>query len=134
MHEISKFQIITFIVIAMFIFAVGAIYSNTKDAVDNKNQERVYDSKIEEGGATRTQNRIANQDKSELQALNDRITALEQRPQLPQPRYSANSGEYNLKCRIQGIIEDGSIVYMAEDDAVQEAKVNGRSLVMHCSY
>ena len=137
MHNITKFQMITIIVIALFIFCIGAIYSNTKDAVDNKTGERLEDSRIQESGEIKTRNRTENQDKMELQAILDRLAILEQKSiqQPAQQRYDGNYGsDFNLRCKIQGIIEDGSIVYMSEDDAMQEAKANGRSLVMHCSY
>jgi len=137
MHNISKFQMITITVIALFIFCIGAIYSNTKDVVENKTGERIEDARIQESGELKTRNRAENQDKMELQSISDRLAALEQRAvqQPVQQRYNGNyGGDFNLRCKIQGIIEDGSIVYMSEDDAMQEAKANGRSLVMHCSY
>ena len=36
MRELNKFQIVTVIFLLMFVFVVGAIYTNTKDAVENK--------------------------------------------------------------------------------------------------
>ncbi len=140
MQEISKFQMVTIVIIALFIFAIGAIYSNTKDAVESKVGERAIDTKIEQSGHLKAQNRIVNQDKIELQAINDRIDALEQKQQqlvsAQENLSNKNSADSDLrlKCKVQGVIADGNIIYMSEDEAMQEAKVNNRDVVMYCSY
>ena len=40
MESMNKFKVLTIIVICMFIFAIAAIYSNTKDASEGKLQAK----------------------------------------------------------------------------------------------
>ena len=39
MFELNKFKIITLIIILLFVFAIAAIYSNTKDIVNEQAEQ-----------------------------------------------------------------------------------------------
>lgn len=131
MESMNKFKVLTIIVICMFIFAIAAIYSNTKDASEGKLQakqqaqnEQVQDEiKTNENtdetnnGDTATQIDVLNR---RIDELNDKIGN------------SDNNGT-PLDCKIYGSMTSSGIEPLSPDAAVQEAKVNNNDLVITCS-
>lgn len=131
MEEFNKFKVLTVAIILMFIFAVAAIYTNTKEASvdkgDNKNIEeranlenrKQYDSqevsksigRIEELG-------------DELSRLNDRVNDITDK---------LNSFE-NSTCHIYGIMTDNGPEQYSAREALSNAQENGLDIVLSCRF
>lgn len=132
MQELSKFQITTIIFLLMFVFVIGAIYTNTKDAAnkklnENKNniQQRVQDNYNHE------QN-IIYENNNQIQNLSNRIDDLSQQVNiLNKAKLQERS---NVKCRIYGIATPNGFIQLTPSEAIAEARNNGTDLVMTCTF
>lgn len=137
MESMNKFKVLTIIVICMFLFAVAAIYSNTKDAsqgkLETKNQvtKEHMENNTKAQQAANTQNNV-NSDNllTEIEMLNRRIDELGER--VTQQANSSNGGAA-LNCRIYGIMTSNGIEQLTPETAVQEAKANNNDIVITCS-
>lgn len=131
MESMNKFKVLTIIVICMFIFAIAAIYSNTKDASEGKLQakqqaqnEQVQDEIKTNENTDETNN---SDTATQIDVLNRRIDELNDKI-----GNSDNNGT-PLDCKIYGSMTSSSIEPLSPDAAVQEAKVNNNDLVITCS-
>ena len=129
MRELNKFQIVTVIFLLMFVFVVGAIYTNTKDAVENK---------------IRTENNVQNTDdyykyKQNLSSVEiDKIKNLSQRVDLLEQKITntenENKGSTGIKCRIHGIMDGDDVISLSQENALKEAQYNRKELVILCDF
>lgn len=131
MESMNKFKVLTIIVICMFIFAIAAIYSNTKDASEGKLQakqqaqnEQVQDEIKTNENTDETNN---SDTATQIDVLNRRIDELNDKI-----GNSDNNG-IPLNCKIYGSMTSSGIEPLSPDAAVQEAKVNNNDLVITCS-
>ena len=131
MESMNKFKVLTIIVICMFIFAIAAIYSNTKDASEGKLQakqqaqnEQVQDEIKTNENTDETNN---SDTATQIDVLNRRIDELNDKI-----GNSDNNGT-PLNCIIYGSMTSSGIEPLSPDAAVQEAKVNNNDLVITCS-
>ena len=131
MESMNKFKVLTIIVICMFIFAIAAIYSNTKDASEGKLQakqqaqnEQVQDEIKTNENTDETNN---SDTATQIDVLNRRIDELNDKI-----GNSDNNGT-PLDCKIYGSMTSSGIEPLSPDAAVQEAKVNNKDLVITCS-
>ena len=129
MHELSKFQIVTIVFLMMFVFVVAAIYTNTKEVAESKLNETKSINKQEMRNVMNDRTRVFNQEKAAVDELSQRVDNLENSIQDLQQK-----SEFNLKCKIQGILNGSSVIPMVEDDAIEEARDNGSEIVMICGY
>ena len=126
MESMNKFKVLTIIVICMFIFAIAAIYSNTKDASEGKlqaKQQAQNEIKTNENTDETNNSDTATQ----IDVLNRRIDELNDKI-----GNSDNNGT-PLDCKIYGSMTSSGIEPLSPDAAVQEAKVNNNDLVITCS-
>ena len=128
MESMNKFKVLTIIVICMFIFAIAAIYSNTKDASEGKLQakqqaqnEQVQDEIKTNENTDETNN---SDTATQIDVLNRRIDELNDKI-----GNSDNNGT-PLNCKIYGSMTSSGIEPLSPDAAVQEAKVNNNDLVI----
>ncbi len=128
MREFSKFQVFTVFFLLMFVFVVGAIYTNTKEVAENKINEKNSLRKQEIQNIVNEKTNINIQEKEELNNLSIRVSELEARIQKIQ------SENLDLKCKIQGINNGGTVVSMPESEAIDQAKYNGAEVVITCNY
>jgi peptidoglycan hydrolase CwlO-like protein len=126
MESMNKFKVLTICIIAMFVFVVAAIYSNTKDAsldkttANTENTDTIYDDSENNVGKTdvATQIKMINGRIDELNARLDR---------------TIDSQSNNLKCKVMGIMTKDGLVEISSDEIVQEAKANGNDIIVSCS-
>ena len=131
MESMNKFKVLTIIVICMFIFAIAAIYSNTKDASEGKLQakqqaqnEQVQDEIKTNENTDETNN---SDTATQIDVLNRRIDELNDKI-----GNSDNNGT-PLNGKFYGSMTSSGIEPLSPDAAVQEAKVNNNDLVITCS-
>lgn len=131
MESMNKFKVLTIIVICMFIFAIAAIYSNTKDASEGKLQakqqaqnEQVQDEIKTNENTDETNN---SDTATQIDVLNRRIDELNDKIG------NSDNNVTPLDCKIYGSMTSSGIEPLSPDAAVQEAKVNNNDLVITCS-
>lgn len=131
MESINKFKIWTIIFLCMFVFAIAAIYSNTKDVSENKTQEaqKLREEKVNE--QVDSENNEISSDNVQLQELAMRVDELNQRLN----DMGATATGRRMNCNIQGVLdENNNIEQLTKDAALQEAEENGKEIVLTCSF
>lgn len=133
MRELSKFQITTVIFLLMFVFVIGAIYTNTKEVADKKlnannnaivqNNENDYD----------YERNVISENNSQIKDLSNRVDELTQ--QITNLKNTKFQEEHsNVKCRIFGITTPNGFMQLNQSEAISEAYNNGADLVMTCNF
>lgn len=132
MESMNKFKILTIVIICMFLFAIAAIYSNTKDVTTGKVQMKNEAQKENlQDAADQTQTAIS-QNTEGVQDLNTQIEVLNRRIDELSQKLDQDNSSY-LNCKIYGTMTENGIESLSEDAAVQEARVNNSDLVITCS-
>lgn len=133
MESLNKFKILTIIFLCMFVFAVAAIYSNTKDVSEGKMKLKAEEQKdqLQDEMVSDMNNVSQNSDKvtdleTQLNYLNQRVDELSERIN--------DQSSAGLNCKIVGAMTDNGVEQLTEETAVQEAKINNRELVITCSF
>jgi len=147
MQEFSKYRMITAGIILMFIFAIAAIYTNTKDAAVKKVQnktaieqpQQTQQPVIEEGSSIQTSvndittqnnnNDINNGTNNQILQITERLDELERKVFAPQ-----NNDDGSVRCTVQGILNDGHIIPLSAQEAVNESRTNGKEVLITCIF
>ncbi len=143
MQEFSKYRMITAGFILMFIFVVAAIYTNTKDVAAkkmnaaqtetiNNNPSVVAEqgNNIEYSGDFTTQNANNNETDTKILQITDRLDELERKVFAPEN----NETDKSVKCMVQGILNDGHIIPLSAQEAVNESRTNGKEVLITCVF
>lgn len=123
MEGLNKFKVLTIAFICMFVFVVAAIYSNTKDATMKKEKQKAEQMANREGDNISVDN-------AQLEELYIKVNELNKSVEELNLQKSGN----NVNCEIRGIIGDNGLEELTIDAALQEARDNGRELVMGCHF
>lgn len=131
MESINKFKMWTIIFLCMFVFVIAAIYTNTKDVSEHKNQQvqKLREEKFSEQVAD--ENSAVASDNTQLQELTMKVNELNQRLN----DMSTTATGRKMNCNIQGVLdENNNIEQLTQDAALQEAENSGKELVLTCSF
>lgn len=123
MEGLNKFKVLTIAFICMFVFVVAAIYSNTKDATMKKEKQKAEQTANREGDNISVDN-------AQLEELYIKVNELNKSVEELNLQKSGN----NVNCEIRGIMGDNGLEELTIDAALQEARDNGRELVMGCHF
>ena len=123
MEGLNKFKVLTIAFICMFVFVVAAIYSNTKDATMKKEKQKAEQMANREGDNISVDN-------AQLEELYIKVNELNKSVEEVNLQKSGN----NVNCEIRGIMGDNGLEELTIDAALQEARDNGRELVMGCHF
>ncbi|CDE97844.1 unknown [Clostridium sp. CAG:813] len=123
MEGLNKFKVLTIAFICMFVFVVAAIYSNTKDATMKKEKQKAEQMANREGDNISVDN-------AQLEELYIKVNELNKSVEELNLQKSGN----NVNCEIRGIMGDNGLEELTIDAALQEARDNGRELVMGCHF
>ena len=123
MEGLNKFKVLTIAFICMFVFVVAAIYSNTKDATMKKEKQKAEQMANREGDNISVDN-------AQLEELYIKVNELNKSVEELNLQKSGN----NVNCEIRGIMGDNGLDELTIDAALQEARDNGRELVMGCHF
>ena len=123
MEGLNKFKVLTIAFICMFVFVVAAIYSNTKDATMKKEKQKAEQMANREGDNISVDN-------AQLEELYIKVNELNKRFEDMDLQKSGN----NVNCEIRGVMGDNGLEELTIDAALQEARDNGRELVMGCHF
>lgn len=123
MEGLNKFKVLTIAFICMFVFVVAAIYTNTKDATMKKEKQKAEQMANREGDNISVDN-------AQLEELYIKVNELNKSVEELNLQKSGN----NVNCEIRGIMGDNGLEELTIDAALQEARDNGRELVMGCHF
>lgn len=123
MEGLNKFKVLTIAFICMFVFVVAAIYSNTKDATMKKEKQKAEQMANREGDNISVDN-------AQLEELYIKVNELNKSVEELNLQKSGN----NVNCEIRGIMGDNGLEELTIDAALQEARDNGKELVMGCHF
>lgn len=125
MENFNKFKMLTLIFLCLFVFAVAAIYTNTKEASEQKLK-------------TEKQNKInterIKQDKADSEDYSDLAAKIEDLSnKVDNYIISKNDGQ-KMNCSIIGISDGENIEKISDSSAISEAQDSGRKLIMECGF
>lgn len=129
MNGLNKFKMFTIIFICMFVFVVGAIYTNTKEVSENKTQAN---KQAQNDSAPKTPN--VNQNMQGNEQINDLYWKVDELSRKVEEISNNSSEGTSLSCNVQGVLDGDKIEELTSDAALQEARDNGRELVLICSF
>ena len=123
MKGVNKFQVLTVVVVCMFLFVIAAIYSNTKDATVTKAQKS---SSLSTDYKNKNEVVQSNKNTEDLQRqidfVNQRIDELVERAE-------TTSGK---DCKIIGVYTSDGILRMSKKEAIDDARTSGADIVLRC--
>ncbi len=146
MQEFSKYKVITFGLVLMFVFVIAAIYTNTKDIASQKSKT-MQDSSQQQINSTSTDAQaqietelsdntpaVVTENNNDLGNkilnLTERIDNIERTVFAPK-NDNADSG---VRCSVKGIINDGHFMPMSDSDALRESRENNKEVLITCIF
>lgn len=146
MQEFSKYKVITFGLVLMFVFVIAAIYTNTKDIALQKSKT-MQDSSQQQINSTSTDTQAQietefndntpavvtdnnNDLGNKILNLTERIDNIERTVFAPK-NYNVDSG---VRCSVKGIINDEHFVPMSVSDALRESRENNKEVLITCIF
>lgn len=146
MQEFSKYKVITFGLVLMFVFVIAAIYTNTKDIASQKSKT-MQDSSQQQINSTSTNTQaqietelsdntpaVVTENNNDLGNkilnLTERIDNIERTVFAPK-NDNADSG---VRCSVKGIINDGHFMPMSDSDALRESRENNKEVLITCIF
>jgi len=146
MQEFSKYKVITFGLVLMFVFVIAAIYANTKDIALQKSKT-MQDSSQQQINSTSTDTQaqietelsdntpaVVTENNNDLGNkilnLTERIDNIERTVFAPK-NDNADSG---VRCSVKGIINDGHFMPMSDSDALRESRENNKEVLITCIF
>ena len=146
MQEFSKYKVITFGLVLMFVFVIAAKYANTKDIALQKSKT-MQDSSQQQINSTSTDTQaqietelsdntpaVVTENNNDLGNkilnLTERIDNIERTVFAPK-NDNADSG---VRCSVKGIINDGHFMPMSDSDALRESRENNKEVLITCIF
>lgn len=132
MENVNKFKVFTIAIICTFLFAIAAIYTNTKDVTEEKAGEKTESQFYQEKEESRYENDSINSTNAAIESLSRKVDELSEKVYNTNKTNNGNSTE--LKCRIAGTLSSRGMEEMSSSAAINDAKVNNNDLVVLCSF
>ena len=137
MESMNKFKVLTIMIIGLFVFAIAAMYVNTKDVSQTKSQES-YETEDRDYDAYQTR---AGKDKTEMVDVMYALDNLETRfknleDKVDKKLNSQKTSEpksSGMRCKIIGSKTSSGIEPLSPEVAIQDAQINGNDIVVTCS-
>lgn len=126
MEGLNKFKVLTIAFICMFVFVVAAIYTNTKDATMKKEKQKAEQMENREN----SNGDNISVDNAQLEELYIKVNELNKRFEEMNLQKAGN----NVNCQIRGVMGENGMEELTMDAALQEARDNGKELVMSCRF
>lgn len=134
MESMNKFKFLTIMIICLFVFAVSAMYINTKDASDIKLKEH---DEVYEQLQKQEAKKIINEGKDNYNDVSSAISNLNRRIDELSKKVETNnssvSNSNSLNCRIYGSKTPRGIEELNPNAAIQDAQINNNDIVITCS-
>jgi hypothetical protein len=136
MESMNKFKVLTVLIICVFVFAIAAMYVNTKDASEQRAQEH---SEYEEEDYDNVRSNKQSAGMSDLMyavsRLENRVNQLEEKNRKNESlrKNTSPTTDSGVRCKIFGTVSGARIEQISPDAALQDARINGNDLVLTCS-
>lgn len=136
MESMNKFKALTVLIICVFVFAIAAMYVNTKDASEQRAQEH---SEYEEEDYDNVRSNKQSAGMSDLMyavsRLENRVNQLEEKNRKNESlrKNTSPTTDSGVRCKIFGTVSGARIEQISPDAALQDARINGNDLVLTCS-
>jgi len=136
MEGLNKFKVLTVVIILMFIFVVAAIYTNTKDVSEGKIKVKNAAEKEQFRNDIRSDMTSSeNASNTEVGDLARQVEMLNRRLDEMRSKIDENGdNSSNGSCNVYGIVTENGVEQLSVSAALQEARDNGRELVLTCSF
>lgn len=137
MESMNKFKALTVLIICVFVFAIAAMYVNTKDASEQRAQERSEYEEEDYDDNVRSNKQSAGM--SDLMyavsRLENRVNQLEEKNRKNESlrKNTSPTTDSGVRCKIFGTVSGARIEQISPDAALQDARINGNDLVLTCS-
>jgi len=140
MESMNKFRALTIMIICLFVFAIAAMYVNTKDVSEQKSQEYSQNGDSDYG-ASNTRAGREQMDMTDIMyalnnletKVNDLETKVEKNARSTSRSSESGSSASGMRCRIIGSKTASGIEDLSPEVAIQDAKINGNEIVVTCS-
>ena len=135
MESMNKFKVLTVMIIGVFVFAIAAMYVNTKDVTEQKAQENsAYEQKEDDYEInSRRESEISNIMYS-VNRLERKVSELSQKVEKnDRTPKTSESKQGEMRCRMLGTRSNGEIIQLPPEAVLQDARVNGRDIIVSCS-
>ena len=129
MRELSKFKVFTVVFLCLFLFTVGAIYTNTKEMVENTTNSKRTSTDISKTREINIEQRNARKNmNNNVRDLNEKLNELTKRVN------AMDDNRNKMNCKIQGVMGVNGLEPLGEEASLNELRINGKELVMTCSF
>lgn len=132
MQGFNKFRVLTVGFILMFVFAIAAMYTNTKDiAMQKSKNSEIAKNNISNDTLSNDNLRFHKKDTDEDYL--DQIDVLTARVDNLEKSLRENNNDSGLNCQIRGVLDDGDVIPLSPSESVEEANLNKKELVITCT-
>lgn len=139
MDGLNKFKIITIGFICIFILLVSAMYTTTKNVaqkqeVEQEQQEQLRQQAIANRQARMEREQSINRNSNQDNMSNEFYTLKNQVEYMSRDIENLKANESQMRCRVQGIYNNGTIEETSTDYALREARNRGEDIVLICNF
>lgn len=132
MQGFNKFRVLTVGFILMFVFAIAAMYTNTKDiAMQKSKKSEIAKNNISNDTLSNDNLRFHKKDTDEDYL--DQIDVLTARVDNLEKSLRENNNDSGLNCQIRGVLDNGDVIPLSPSESVEEANLNKKELVITCT-
>jgi hypothetical protein len=132
MQGFNKFRVLTVGFILMFVFAIAAMYTNTKDiAMQKSKNSEIAKNNISNDTLSNDNLRFHKKDTDEDYL--DQIDVLTARVDNLEKSLRENNNDSGLNCQIRGVLDNGDVIPLSPSESVEEANLNKKELVITCT-
>lgn len=132
MQGFNKFRVLTVGFILMFVFAIAAMYTNTKDiAMQKSKNSEIAKNNISNDTLSNDNLRFHKKDTDEDYL--DQIDVLTARVDNLEKSLRENNNDSELNCQIRGVLDNGDVIPLSPSESVEEANLNKKELVITCT-
>ena len=138
MYGFNKYKVITLSFIFIFVLLVWAMYSTTKTVALRQEQEQQQQEELQRQ-SMKTVKRTNADGHSEISIednnIQDQLNNLRtQFDFLTRDVENIKANQSQLRCRVQGLYNNGTIDETTPDVAFREARANAQDIVLVCSF
>ena len=139
MDGLNKFKIITIGFICIFILLVSVMYTTTKNVAQKQEVEQEQQEQLRQQAMANRQARLEKEqslsnisDKENL--INEFYSLKNQVEYMSRDVEDLKATESQMRCRVQGIYNNGTIEETTPTSAIREARTNGEDIVLICNF
>lgn len=138
MYGFNKYKVITISFICVFVFLVATMYTTTKNVAQKQITEQEQQDQLRAQALANKKDRLNKENElneNSNENLSDQIYNLKtQIDYMARDIETIKTTDAQLKCRIRGIYNNGSIEEVSPDTALNESRNSGAEIALICTY